>query len=325
MVLAIVLLAGCGEPAPPPVPAGGPDSWIFGVLPDTQTYSYAAPETFVAEATWFRDFGESEPALRAVLHVGDIVEHNSHEEWMVARRAFDVLEGVIPFVVAAGNHDMGENGSAADRSTLLNEYFPRSSFELLDDSQLYAEGRVENSAHFLTPYVGSSEWMVLVLEFAPRDSVLSWAESVLAAHPDARTILLTHSYLYYDGTRYSADRADEQQWDVGEYGVGRDPVEPGRHAQEVYERLIRPNGQVELVLCGHVLEAGVARRTSPQDDGGFVHEVLANYQHTDDLLAGVVRVVEVDDGDRVFRVRTHDLARGYRTGDADSFDLPMDR
>jgi hypothetical protein len=317
------VLVGCGE-GDSTFPSGGSEAWILGVLPDTQTYSHVAPETFEAETVWFREAADTGLDLKVILHVGDIVEHNSHEEWMVARRAFDLLDGTIPFVLAAGNHDMGENGSASDRTTFLNEYFPPEEFALLDGDELYADGSGENSVHFLTPYVGSAEWMILVLEFAPRDAVLRWAEGVLAAHPDRRTILLTHSYLYYDGTRYSADRSDEQSWDVTEYAVGRDPGDPGAHAEEVYERLVRPHGQVELVLCGHVLEDGVAQRTSPQDDGGFVHEILANYQHTDDLLAGVVRVIEVDDRDGVFRVRTRDLARGYRPRGPHSFDLAMD-
>tara|TARA_B100001750_G_scaffold151778_1_gene121656 strand:- start:193 stop:1068 length:876 start_codon:yes stop_codon:yes gene_type:complete len=281
--------SGCADESNAPFPAGGSDSWVFGVLPDTQTYSDVAPETFEAETAWFRDAAETELDLKMVLHVGDIVEHNSPGEWAVARSAFDTLQGAVPYVLAVGNHDMGENGSASDRTTLLDEYFPVVDFDLLDPDTLLAEGRVENAAHFLTPYVGSAEWMVLVLEFAPRQAALRWAESILSEHPEARTILLTHSYLYDDGTRYSAARADEQSWDVTEYAVGRDPDAPGAHAEEVYERLVRPHGQVELVLCGHVLGEGVAHRTSAQDDGGFVHEILSNYQHTDDLLAGVVR------------------------------------
>ena len=323
--LRLVYLAsavGCGSPRDQLFPAEGGGAWIIGVLPDTQKYAELAPETFAAETALFVSSLDEGYDIGVVLHVGDIVERNTPEQWQVAQDAMLRLAPAIPFVLAVGNPDMGEGGSARDRSTWLNEFFAPSDFPLLAADGFFEPGRLENTFHTMDRR--GERWLFLSLEFGPRADVLAWAEGVLRAHPDYRTVLITHAYLYFDGTRYDAATADRQMWDPSEYGVADLPGGAAQ-AEEVFQRLVRPFGQVELVLCGHVLDTGVARLTSAQDDGGFVHQVLANYQHTDTQLTGIVRFVEVDNGMRRFRFRTHRLGRGLDTAPAHTFDLPMDR
>lgn len=323
-LVSVTSVVGCGGRPSEPFPSEVEDAWIIGVLPDTQKYAELAPETFAAETRLFvsavEEWGYD---IGVVLHVGDIVEHNSRQaEWEIARDSMAELVPTIPFVLAVGNHDLGDEGSAWDRSTRINEFFSPADFALLDDDGLFEDGRLENTAH--TMIRAGEQWLFLSLEFGPRAEVLDWAEQVLRTHPDHRTVLVTHAYLYFDGSRYDSATAELQMWDPSEYGVA---ALPGGAAQgeEIFQRLVGPFGQVELVLCGHVLGTGVARLTSTQDDGGFVHEVLGNYQHTDVGLMGVVRFIEVNNESGAFRFRTHRLGSGFDLDPSHSFDLPMDR
>ena len=39
------------------------------------------------------------------------------------------------------------------------------------------------------------KFLILTLEFKPRDETLAWANRIVAEHPDYRTIVVTHGYL----------------------------------------------------------------------------------------------------------------------------------
>ena len=78
------------------------DSWTFVDLPDTQMYAKAYPETFEAQMRWIAD-PRATHRIQFVLPEGDIVDNTSDPQWMVARKAFDLIENVVPYAVVPGN------------------------------------------------------------------------------------------------------------------------------------------------------------------------------------------------------------------------------
>ena len=58
-----------------------------------------------------------------MFHLGDIVNQNTPLEWERAAEAMWLLEGIVPYALVTGNHDVGPSGNAANRDTLLNQYF----------------------------------------------------------------------------------------------------------------------------------------------------------------------------------------------------------
>ena len=67
--------------------------------------------------------------IKYVVHLGDIVNNNNVPQWENANAAMRTLDGVVPYSVVPGNHDIGANGSANTRdTTLFNTYFPVSDF-----------------------------------------------------------------------------------------------------------------------------------------------------------------------------------------------------
>ena len=103
-------------------PQLGENSFMLAVLPDTQYYSLAWPGIYTAQTSWIAANSQRR-RIAYVFHLGDIVDQNSPLEWQRAAEAMWLLEGIVPYALATGNHDFGPGGSATTRETLLNQYF----------------------------------------------------------------------------------------------------------------------------------------------------------------------------------------------------------
>jgi hypothetical protein len=255
-----------------------PDSFMLIALPDTQVYA-AWPQWnhhFHNQTQWIADNAER-LNIKYVLHEGDIVNNNNPPQWKVAQAAMKRLHGKVSYALAPGNHDYGPNGSASDRSTLLNEYFAAEEYAQQPGfGGLFEAGHLENSYH--TFEAGDHKYLILALEWGPRDQVVAWADKIAAEHPEHRKILVTHAYMYYDETRYDWKRKGaKQSWNPHSYGTAKLPggVNDG---EQLWNKLVRKHPGFVLTLNGHVLEDGAARMTSPSDHGDSVHQLLANYQ-----------------------------------------------
>lgn len=269
-VLALSSAACTGDTAPPMPPpqldAGGPASTLI-VLPDTQFYSCAYPQIFQSQTQWIVDHKRDE-GIAAVIHTGDIVDGDVHEQWQVASASLHRLDGVVPYLVTTGNHDM-----RADRSSYIASYFDPAG----SGAQVRDPGRFDN-AYQVVELAGQA-WLLLGLEFAPRHAVLQWAGEVLAAHAALPAIVFTHAYLYSDGQRY--DRAITPLQPYHPDGYGFTPQEGVNDGEDIFRKLIEPHENVRLVVCGHVIPDGTARSVVTRSSGSVVHQVLANYQLCD--------------------------------------------
>lgn len=289
--------------------------WTAVVLPDTQIYCKDRPHLLEAQVDWLLEARERE-RIRVVVHVGDVVDDNSDEQW--ARAAtLRRLDGVVPYVIASGNHDLGPRGSGSDRDSGLSRWFAGMSVD-----GAFAPGVVDSA--FVRWQTPTGPWLALTLEFAPRRAVLAWAREVLRAHPDHDALVATHAFLYSDGTRYAAagERPD-QKWPPHAYGVASSP-EGGSDGEAIYRELVEPSPNVRLVVCGHVLNEGTARRTDARAGGGVVHQLLANYQHGREGGASYLRLLRFA-GDAV-RVHTYSPWLDEELTDAaNRFDLSLVR
>lgn len=269
---AVSTLLGAARSAPlATVPRGTPSpdvgNWSFVVLPDTQCYTESHPEVFVAQTEWIARQRHLRN-IQFVLHEGDITNNNVHPEWINARRAMDVLRtAAIPHLLVPGNHDMGPWGSATTRDSHFSDYFiQRNGME---------RGRSENA--YLTIDIGETKLLIVGLEFAPRTAAVAWAKGVVAKFPERHAILLTHAYLYSDGTRYdwpAKERA--QSWNPNGYGVAS--LLPVHDGEALWQQLVSRHPQFLFTFNGHVLNDGIGYLASPGTSGNMVHQMLVNYQ-----------------------------------------------
>jgi len=290
--LGVVLAAGSAgrlwgqepEPVPfaekvPATPWDGPDgAWTLALFPDTQNLTRSQPEVLIRQCEWVVAHRQSH-ALRFVMHLGDITDLNSVPEWENAQRAFRVLrEGGVPYSLLPGNHDLGPGGAAQDRTTRMNDFFTPDDYANSESHGLFEAGRMENSHHELTTPWG--KFLLLALEFGPREAVLEWAGRVASQHPNHHIIVSTHAYLYHDSTRYDWARFGEAQaWNPKAYGVAQAADAGGvNDGEEMWKKFLSPHANIRAVFSGHVLGSGTGYRVDPGQQGQRIHQMLANYQ-----------------------------------------------
>jgi|GEM_PF-784679 len=264
------------------------DSFTLIVLPDTQGYAdIRHKETqkhwpdigdqrscFLRQTEWIKK-NKREMNIVMTVHVGDITQTDHEEEWEIADTAFKTIDNHVPYVLCSGNHDMGystkRRKTSQSRKSHFSSYFPPSRFTnnpLYDphfgkDKKLHfrEEGKIEN--YFLFLREQGMKFLILTLEFKPRDETLAWANRIVAEHPDYRTIVVTHGYL----TRKKGQRSEVDQYLV-----------KGNSGQLIWEKFISRHKNIFLVLSGHAMENLL---TSKGKNGNIVHQVQADYWYFD--------------------------------------------
>jgi len=291
---AIAAQAGNAQKSgPPPLPGDG--SFTIAVLPDTQMYCQGNPAGFLAQTKWLVDNKQARK-ISAVLHLGDITNRNSPEQWEVARKAMNQLDGNIPYFLVPGNHDYSDGGRATDRSTLLDEYFPTDKFKKLPSfGSVYDKepGSMANSYHLFT--AGGRKFLVIGLEFGPRADVVRWANEVATKHADHEAILITHAYTYSDDTRYNWGKyGTKQRWNPHSrsYPVAKNSGDDVMDGEELWRNLVSKHENFVLTLSGHVLNDGLGRVTTQTPGGRDVHQLLVNFQMKPHGGDGWLRLME---------------------------------
>jgi len=244
------------------------------LLPDTQTYAEKYPEVLDSQINWV---ARNAKQIAFVMQQGDLTQNNNDKEWKVIQNSFSKLNGKVPYVLAAGNHDMGSaDGKFADvrNSTLFNTYFPYSQMSSLPGfSGVAEEGKMDNAYYIFK--TGKINWLVITLEFGPRNSILNWAGSVIEKYPSHSVIINTHSYMYSDSTR----QGPGDNWRPQAYGVGKDKGDSSvNDGEQIWDKLVKDHSNVRFVFSGHVLNTGVGTLVSINSKGFPVYQMLANYQ-----------------------------------------------
>ncbi len=307
----MVLLGACE--------ARRPNDFTIVALPDTQYYAADHPEILQAQSAWLVAQGAaSDVAL--VVHEGDIVDKDEPRQWAAAARSLHLLDGVVPYMVTSGNHDYARNGALVTRSSLISRYFPVATFTAMPSfGGMFEPDHVENSFQLIdTP---GGPWLVLSLEFGPRDAVLRWANGIVKQHAGTPTIVVTHAYLYSDDSRYDHLTRPDQLWNPHVYLDDRAPgsVNDG---EEIWRKLIRDNDNILFVLCGHDLEDGIGRLTSTRPDGSQVHQLLANFQMEPLGGGGYLRLMRFSPAERRVTVQTYSpLSDTFKTDPDNDFSL----
>lgn len=254
---------------------GAPGSWTLVVLPDTQNLVRLLPQAYQRQLDWVAAHKDSHN-IRMVLHAGDITDNNVPEQWKTAREGFTTLiEAGVPFSLALGNHDIGPNGKAEDRTTYLNDYFTPADYANSESVGYFEPGRLDNTWHtFNTP---TGKFLAVSLEFAPRDAVLEWANEAIAAHPDHKVVIVTHAYMYHNDTRYNWETYEKSQRASPKvYGIAKNG--DANDAEDMWNKLVSRHKNIVFVLSGHVLGDGTGYLASTGEHGNNVHQILANYQ-----------------------------------------------
>jgi hypothetical protein len=277
----------------PPLPPAG--SFTVAVLPDTQNYSTSHPDIFEAQTNWIVANRDSRN-IACVLQLGDITNNNTDKEWKVAAASMNRLDGKVPYFMAPGNHDYlpNKNGKLNRRTIKFNEYFPLSKYEKLPTfggTYDREPDRFENSYHLFS--AGGRDFLVIALEFGPRNDVLRWAGEIADKHKDREAILITHAYMYSDDKRYDWSKFEKKQrWNPHSYNIDRADEEGTNDGEELWTKLVSKHENFILTLNGHVLYDGLGRAVTQTAAGRDVPQMLVNFQMKPNGGDGWLRLLE---------------------------------
>lgn len=286
------------EPSRPLPPAADEFSFVF--LPDTQYYSAHYPHLFRAQTQWIAA-ERARYNIQAVLHEGDVVHANEPAQWVNADAAVSALDAAeVPYLLTIGNHDYDVFSDAERRTTAFNAAFgpERYAAHAWWQGEFYEAGRTENACCRLT--IGGAPYLLLSLEFGPRPAVVAWANAVLDRHPDHWAVLVTHSYLYIDGTHVRPGAEHNPKI----YPLGASAAD----GADLWAGLVSRHANLHWVQSGHHVGRHAAYRCDAGQDGTAVHQVFANWQELGQGGDGWLRLVTF--GRDQARVQTFSPALG---------------
>ncbi len=292
------------------------------VLPDTQYYSESYPAILNSQMQWIVK-NAATLNVQMVLGVGDIVNNGSSAtEWTTADSAYRELDAAhIPYFAAIGNHDYDANNPRGRTSATVNF------------NHYFGPTRYHNASYWSTPYwqgsyplnsnenfygsvtINGQQYLVLALEFYPRDTSLSWATQVIQKNPNAQVIVITHAYEYFDNTRVSACNSFDAQY----YNLGAD-----NDGDAMWTKLIRQYKNISLVLSGHEVRGAGQYAAGYRADLGtnrnLVNQILANYQNMMNGGNGYLRIMKFHPSTDTIDVLTYSpYLNSYITDTANKF------
>jgi hypothetical protein len=308
-VVATVNGSGVKQNSYDPLVADPARAFTLIVLPDTQKYTESYPDTFCVQTDWIVK-NKEKMNIKFVSQLGDIVENGGKfkNEWETASRCMGKLDGVVPYGLVPGNHDMEKENSKRSGYASYNSNFPISRFANYPWYKAHYKEN-QNNAELVSSH--GVDLLFINLEPEPSDAVLYWAELVAKQYPDAYAIVTTHKYLP-DG------KSDKRDTTV-RYGRN------GNSGQEVWEKLVSKQCNIKMVLSGHYhLSDGEKRIQGINKCGYRVEEIMQDYQGREFGGNGKLRIYTFVPEEKRILVSTYSPLTNTFEKDADSlFELKL--
>ena len=246
-------------------------AYSFAFIGDTQflvekdatdnTTIYASPiyDWIVANKT--------DKNIQRVFGLGDITDDNgkNYNEWEHAVALHEKLGAAgIPYSIIPGNHD--DYKSHAQK---YNNYFGKVSSFVDNIDEVYTEGRIEN--YYSKFEVGEHKYMVVALEYGAKDDVLVWANEAVAANPDRKVIVITHSLFDAAGEWAKRDTSAQTTTSAKDLNNGID----------LWNEFISQHENIVMAVAGHISGDVIKRGQSVGVNGNVVNTFLINPQGFD--------------------------------------------
>ena len=233
----------------------GSDS--FAWTTDTQYYiSNSSYRHYMEEQfDWFvSEYNDGNIAY--VCNTCDVVDNKtSDSQYQLARTIHNKLDNAnVPNGVTPGNHDIG---NAHDETLYYDKWETYFGAKYYDYQPWWGGGYLGNTSHYDLVTVGGRDFIFLYLglNHETTDEGAAWANKVLKMYPHRTAVILTHQFLSTSGALMT-----------GSYGF----------ADQILEKIVEPNPNVRVVLCGH--EPAAHNLYRKMNNGVTIVELLHNYQ-----------------------------------------------
>ena len=271
------------------------DHFTIVVVPDTQFASEAYPAILHSKMRWIAA-GRDDHNVAMVLQEGDIVdEMQSPAQWANAKRYYRYLSSKVPFVIAAGNHDLHDSSLPrpdryVPRPAAYNDFIR--SLPNYSAHGTFQPGDYRNSYYLFS--ASGIDMMIINLEYGAPDDVLAWARTTAARYPDRHAMMLTHDYLGEDNNHRGVDPTDLY--------LPKTDDATRNNGVDIWNGFVRRESNVQFTFNGHVItpksdawphDFSVGRLVSENDAGRPVYQTLTNYQSWRPAGLGYLRMFKV--------------------------------
>jgi hypothetical protein len=261
-------------------------SFTLATLSDTQYSVESFPNTFKAQTAWLAAHAPGGAASDAFpndvaffAHQGDMLRRGySDAQAAVADAALKNLDGVVPYTVSIGNHDYDNQFDDLDQhvsSANFTRWFGNDRYGAIPNSG-FGGASLDQRNRFHTFTAAGQEFLVLSIEWEASDASLAWAQSVINAHRQDPVILTTHEYLNGSGRTTST----------------LEPNAGFNSGEGIYQKLVKPNPQVFMVLSGHT--GAIRSQTSLNNAGSSVYEIVADFEGRPNAGDGWMQLLHFD-------------------------------
>ena len=328
-------------------------AYSFAVIGDTQTTTDYYPEKLPTLYKWIADNADDRNIVFSIglgditndngrddkyskgndgLYYVDA--SGQYIQWDVAYDAITLLDGKVPYSLIRGNHDVYADYNDSSKrlegfnTRFENSAFFTSQFTAANGGGRYGDGQYDNVndvTDLLTKYpnsyantfqtitVGKNSYLFVNLDWKMTDSIIEWANNVIAAHPDHRVVISTHAYLNGDATTHDSG----------------DPTPNGSYnGEELWQSLVSRHENVEFVLSGHISNDRIIYNQVKGKNGNTVTEMLIDPQGYDAQLGGcsMVAMFLFDESGEKLAVEWYSTVkdRYFKTTDAYVIDLSDD-
>jgi 3',5'-cyclic AMP phosphodiesterase CpdA len=298
-----------------------PGSYTIAILGDTQNYSEFHPQIYAQQTQWLVDH-KDERNIQFALHVGDVVNSNTTTQWNNAAAAMSKLDGKLNYAIVPGNHDYSDN-RAITQFNQSNRFGPGSAYANQSTLGGFYPAEPNSRANtYHTFEVAGQKFLVLALEFSPRDAVVDWAASVADAFPDSRAIVMTHAYMFDGGEWFDAsvdpndpqgrtfDQIRDEEvnhtesiYNPQSYAWAAD----GNDGKELWDKLVKDRQNMSLVVTGHQYDDfdGFPYKLSQGENGNSVYQMLTDMQNRASGGEGWIRLLEFSPDSNMLAVKTY--------------------
>jgi len=193
--------------------------------------------------------------------------------------------------VALGNHDYYTKyvGPVGYERYFGVQHFAGKSY--------YGGHRADNNANsYMLFSAGGMDFIAVSLQYGTEPAVLDWANQVLAAYPDRRAMIVSHSIV---GPRTNGVLFNAQ-------------------GQPIYDAL-KANTNIFMMLCGHEPETG---RREDTYLGNTIHSLLADYENQVNGGGGFLKIMRFFPSSNTISVKAYSPVSGFTfTGSWHTFNL----
>jgi hypothetical protein len=266
----------------------GSDEFTFVFMTDSHLDMKCSRDDLQLAATWIADNAQR-LNLRYVAHQGDVGDKRGSgsiaEMLKLARQALNpIVKARIPCSIAIGNHDYdfqydGRACTAFNHHDAFGAafYADRPWFKGTYESETTEPGLHPGGTanHYFTQEIAGRKFLFLVLEFFPRDKVMTWADDLVRNRiPDHDVIVTTHAYLDNTGELIDDVRA------VYSGFAGNTGGEYSNTGKDLWNKYFKNWRNLRMVTSGHIHTAPRQRYVQKIGvHGNTVHTHFWNHQN----------------------------------------------